>query len=62
MKAGDIEFNLEIERHLVDDQFCSDLEKILRKHFNSVVINFLPRLTTDSSGKFRYIISMLKQE
>jgi phenylacetate-CoA ligase len=56
---GEIEFRIESKKK-PDDTYIANLKSALTRYFTSIEIRTLDNLPLDSSGKFRYVISSLR--
>ncbi len=61
-KRGDFECRLETTGKEIPSQKFDKIMAALHKFGNHVTIKLLPKLENDASGKFRYIISDLKEQ
>lgn len=60
-KRGDFECRLETTGKEIPSQKLDEIKMALQKFGKNVIIKLLPKLESDASGKFRYIISDLKE-
>jgi phenylacetate-coenzyme A ligase PaaK-like adenylate-forming protein len=58
-RSGELEFRLETKNNLPQD-YLEQIEKALNNHFYKVEIKLLPKIPNSKSGKFRYVLSNLK--
>jgi phenylacetate-CoA ligase len=59
VKPGDLEFRMEVHENLTEN-FKTILTSELIKHFNKVDLVTMKEIPTSSSGKFRYVLSEIK--